>query len=218
MMAHYQNTERLQALLKKHQSENSLVSLLPGVKLWESTLWRLAENNSWMHTTLRWKSTIADLYTITLTRRHQFYTPQWSDIQYFLLLALLTIKRWRKCCWLGSHMNQHLRLVPIIALRHPPDLRLSASQRSRQLNYWGRQSSSIDKPTDAQLPTGLSKGHKRPDLRPLAACGSSEKAPRGLIFLCVSRTKQQLKKKICPLNSVSYFRGTMKGTALKCLI
>lgn len=90
MMAHYQNTERLQGLLKKHQSKNSPTShwflYFQGWNLEGAALQWLAKPSSWIHTAHHWKSKIADLYTITLTPRHQFYTLQWSGIQYFLLL------------------------------------------------------------------------------------------------------------------------------------
>lgn len=154
-----------------------LVSPLLEVKLGESAPQRLVETNFWMHTALYWKSKIADLYNITVTLRRQFYTLRWSDIQYVLPLAPADDKKTEKVLLTGS---PHVR---IIALRHPPDLRLSASERSRQQNYWGHQAAPSTSVADAQLPTGLSRGHKRADLKPLAWCGYSWRPPPGLILL-----------------------------------
>lgn len=59
-----------------------------------------------MHTALRWKSKIADLYAITPNQMRQFYTLQCSDIQYFLL-HLADNKETEMCLFivLASHMN-----------------------------------------------------------------------------------------------------------------
>lgn len=73
-----------------------------------------------MRTALGWKSKIADLYTITLTLRRRFYTPHWFDIQYFLLFHPADNKQTEEVLLTGfSTWTMCLRLVPIIAPRHP---------------------------------------------------------------------------------------------------
>lgn len=140
MMAHYQNTERLQALLKKHQSENS--PTLHWFLYFQ--LWNLGSLpcSDWLRPWTPLSTGSQRLLTcIPLHCLWGASLTLFSGLIFniFFHFILLTIKRQRKRRWLASHMSQRLLLVPIIALRHPPDLRLSASQGSRQQNYWGRQ-------------------------------------------------------------------------------
>lgn len=93
---------------------------------------------------------------------------------------------------------------PSSLFRHPP-----ASPRSRILNYWIRRAPPSTSVADAQLPTGLSKGHNRLDLRPLAGWSYSQKAPAGLLLPCVHLGKQ-LKKSVCRLWQVRAPRRHIK--------
>lgn len=203
MMAHYQNTERLQALLKKHQSENS-----PTFR-WFLYFqgWNLESLpcSDWLGPT----SECTPLSTgsqrlLTCIPLHWLYGAGFTLLNglifnIFFFFTLLTINRQRKCCWLASpHEPCASASSPSPLLVTPPDLQLSASQRSHQLNYWGRQAALSTSIADAQLPTGLSGGHKRPDLRPLAGRSYSRKPPTALIFLCAIMGK--LQKEICRSN------------------
>lgn len=109
MMAHYQNTERLQGLLKKHQSKNSPTS--------HWFLYFLGWNLEGLLCS-DWPSPAPE-YTLLTTGSQRLLTCIPSHrlqgtsftlfsgpvFNIFFCFALLTIKRQRRCCWQASHMN-----------------------------------------------------------------------------------------------------------------
>lgn len=149
-----------------------------------------------MHTALHWKSKIADLYTITLTPRRRFYTLQWSDIQYFLLL-LHPADNKRTKGNVAPHMNRWLQLVSDIAFRH---LQLSASQWSRQQNYRGRHAATSE--TIDRCPTRLFRNNKRPDPWTLKLFWET----RADIALCRKRNQpEELRQTNTPNNNCEFY-------------
>ena len=193
MMAHDQNTERLQALLKKHQSENTptshWVSLTSRGETWESlpcSDWPTSECTV-LSTGSRSLLTCIPLHRL----RGAGFTLLNAVIFNIFLLFFPRLKINKTEEVLLPGFPHEPAPPPCPRRRHPSDLQLSAPQRLHQLNYWGRQEAPSTSIADAQLPTGLSEGHKRPNLRLLAAWRYSGKPPTGLMVLCANMEKEQ---------------------------
>lgn len=187
MMAHYQNTERLQALLKKHQSENS--PTCTGFSTSSSRRWNLESvPRSQLLNAHRSPLEVKDcwpVYHYTDSEAPLLHSSMvWYSI-FFFLLSLLTIKRQAKCwcpappAWTSATCPHH---------RSPSPCQTCGFRRHRgrvnRIIEAVKQLQSTSK-ADAQRPTGLSRGHKRPALRLLAGWSYSGKPPyRANIALC----------------------------------